>query len=158
MSVTTATIFLFLLAAHFCGDWLGYSPEASGSKRNKAPKVRLQAIGWHCLKHAGWSFLWLVWLGDLRLMFYAGLYVFIIHFCIDFIRIRIEEGLFDPAEFRILKRREVFNYLIGSRGCPIDTFMDKYLRRWALLNIADLTAHVASLALFAGSHTLLWGF
>ena len=155
---TSITIFLSLLAAHFLGDWLCYSRESSGRKRNRALGSRLKAIGWHCLKHAGWSFVCLAWLGDWRLMLYSGLYIFIIHFCIDFTRIQIEEGLFDPAEFRVLKRREVFDYLIGRRGHPIDAFMGKYFRRWALLNIADQTAHVASLALFAVGHALVWGY
>jgi hypothetical protein len=147
-------IFLTLLAAHFCVDWLGYSRGAAGGKRDANLWLSLVALGRHCLKHAALSGLFLGWLSDWRLVVYGGLYVLIAHFWIDFIRIKIENLLFDPADFQLLKRREVFDYLRGHRGRAIDRFMGKYFHRWILLNLADQSAHLLTLGTFAATYAL----
>lgn len=71
----------------------------------------------------------------------AAVLVFFLHFSIDFIRCQIEMKIFGSGG---LNFHETFAYLIGKRNDP-EKPDNKTLRTWFAINVADQTAHVASL-------------
>lgn len=140
-------LFFLLLAAHICGDFFLYSIRISSAKRTSDFIRRLEAVFIHCVFHFILILLWLLPY-DFIFQLRAALYISIIHFIIDFSRVRVEEFLYDKKDFTILKRKDVISYLAGNRNAESGPFMKKYLKRWIAINIADQGLHLAVISGF----------
>ena len=136
-----------MIIAHFCADLLIYSPKLSGQKRKDELLQKLQALGIHCAIHGAWVWV-LLWPMDYRIRIRATLYIFVVHFVIDYTRLYIEQIFINKEEFVIFKRKDFFLWLRGKPDEQMKKFMKKYFPKWLVLNILDQAFHMASILLF----------
>ena len=132
-------IFSLLLISHVIGDGLIGSKKLAELKRDSRLSSRVIAISLHTLPHAIFAGGLVFFFGQTWLK--MAVLVFFFHFSIDFIRCQIEMKVFGSGGLNFHK---TFAYLIGKRndaGKPDR----KTLRTWFAINVADQTAHVASL-------------
>jgi hypothetical protein len=146
-------IFIALLGAHICGDVLVYLPFLSRFKRDKSLWSMTAAIGIHSGMHAGWVVLWLLPFNNLGLIVHCAGYVMVAHFAIDCFRILIERVVFNRETIPIIKRKNVLASLKAGEDSP-DRFMQKYFKRWVLLNYSDQAIHVLTLALAVAGYAI----
>jgi hypothetical protein len=136
------------LAAHFCGDVLTYSALLAESKRSQSLLSKTAAIGLHGLVHGCFVWFWL-WVFNLEGKLPAAVFIATTHFLIDWGRTLLEEKWFDENEFKILKRKDVFRWLMKKGGdAEVHSFMHKHLREWVVINITDQALHLTVIALF----------
>ena len=136
-----------MIIAHFCADILIYSPKLSGQKRKDELLQKLQALGIHCAIHGAWVWI-LLWPMDYWIRIRATLYIFMVHFVIDYTRLYIEQIFINKDEFTIFKRKDFFLWLRGKPNKQMNQFMKKYFPKWLALNILDQSLHMASILLF----------
>ena len=136
-----------MIIAHFCGDILVYSPKLSGQKRKDELLQKLQALGIHCAIHGAWVWI-LLWPMDYWIRIRATLYIFMVHFVIDYTRLYIEQIFIKKDEFVIFERKDFFLWLRGKPDEQMNQFMKKYFPKWLALNILDQAVHIASILLF----------
>lgn len=77
------------------------------------------------------------------------MYVFVVHFLIDFVRTHLEMTLIGHEELRVVPRKAAFMYLLGRANDETNVFLKNHVRTWGLLNIGDQLLHVAAIGLFA---------
>ncbi len=133
--------FVLLLISHVIGDGLIGSPKLARLKRDSRVSFQVLAIAIHTVPHAVFTAV-LLFFVDMPWVKGASL-VFSLHFLIDIIRCRIELRLFGAGGLNFTK---TLAYLLGTKndsGRPDS----KTLKTWALSNIMDQGAHVASLLL-----------
>ena len=119
------------------------------AKRANALLSKAGATGLHCLVHAGLAWFWL-WPWDENTRLYAALYIFAMHFVIDFTRTMLETSIFDTTEVKIFRRQDVIRWLVGrdNGATEVHAFMERNIMRWLLLNIADQSLHLLSISVF----------
>ncbi len=137
------TPFALLLISHDIGDGMIKYQRLAELKRDISLPRQFFAVLVHTLPHAfiaGFLFrlFELPWLQ-------MGSLVFGFHFLIDFLRCRIEIRLFGAGGLNFGK---TLAYFIGTKNDP-DKPDSKTLKNWALSNILDQGAHVASLFLIS---------
>ena len=134
-------IFVRLYAAHICGDILTYFPRLAGQKRVDILSAKIKAIAVHCLIHGLWVWVW-GWGWPPRSRLLAVIFIFGLHFLIDFSRGYLENAIIGTANLEILKRQQIWLWL-RRRGDPTtNKFMGKYLGKWISINLADQTLHL----------------
>ena len=133
--------FVLLLISHVLGDGLIGSPKLAGLKRDSRISFQVLAIAIHTFPHAIFTAI-LLFFVDLPWVKGASL-VFSLHFLIDIIRCRIEIRLFGAGG---LNFTDTLAYFLGTKNDPGKPDA-KTLKIWALSNIMDQGAHVASLLL-----------
>lgn len=143
MSNALNYIFPLLLISHVLGDGLLGSRHLAANKRDRRLFRQLSAIAVHSAPHAFFAGALMLLVGAAWLKAAALVYLF--HFGIDFIRCKVDMRLFGQGG---LDFHQSLNYLLGRRddaGNP----GKKTLRTWAMINIADQTAHLATLWIVA---------
>jgi len=141
------SLFLLLLAAHVCGDIVVNSDFLAKNKRSENQVARTGALVVHCVIHFGFVWLWL-WPFGRTLKIWASLYVFVVHFLIDYCRTYAEAKLFPGGELMALKKKQVLEYLLGRRDKDVAAFFGKHLKTWVWVNLIDQGMHVAAIGLF----------
>jgi len=140
-------VLLGLLSAHVCGDALIYSRSVSGLKRADSALARVLGTFVHCVFHAVFVFLFL-WHVSLHARLLACVYVFGVHFLIDFSRVFAERNLFPSQDILILSKKDVFRFLAGKAREPVNAFFRTNLKTWVGMNLLDQGLHLASLLVF----------
>jgi hypothetical protein len=142
-------LFLVLVTAHVCGDLLTYSTFLARTKRSGSRFARAKAVALHCLIHAFFVLI-LGWLFGIKGAVVAAVYIFTVHFMIDFVRVQVEPLFFNFSEPVIINKKQMVNYMLGKRGSHnnLDRFMNKYFWKWMMLNVSDQSLHIASIVTF----------
>lgn len=140
-------LFFRLLAAHICGDVITYSPTISQSKRSPQNLRRTIAIVVHCFIHILFIWIWL-WDVSINIKLFASIYFFIVHSIIDSMRVVVEDTLIKNEDTIIIRRKDVFYWLIGRSTLEMKEFMNKYFIKWILINVFDQVFHFLSIFLF----------
>lgn len=139
---------LLLLCAQYSGDFLVYSTRLSSGKRTDDLPVRLRALFLHCLIHLGWVLVWL-WFYEWQLKILAALYIFVIHFVIDFSRPYVERVVISRDEFVVTSRKDILMWFWGKSDDRTSRFMRKFFPQWVFVNILDQGSHILSIIIFA---------
>jgi hypothetical protein len=142
-------LFLLLIASHICGDLLINAAFLARAKRSEELAGRIQALALHCL-----VWLWL-WSYEVSLKIWASMYVFVVHFLIDFFRTHLEMTLIGE-ELRVVPRKEALMYLLGRANDQTNVFLKNHVRTWGLLNIRDQLLHVAAIGAFVMASSMLF--
>ena len=136
-----------MIIAHFCADLLIYSPKLSGQKRKDELLQKLLALAIHCAIHGAWVWI-LLWPMDYWIRICVALYIFVVHFVVDYTRPYIEQIFIKKDEFVIFERKDFFLWLRGKPDEQMNQFMKKYFPKWLALNVLDQSLHMASILLF----------
>ena len=133
--------FSLLFVSHLLGDIVFTSYRLAVLKRNSGIHHQVLAIAGHSCVHA-------VFAGLLTLVFSglwvrAALLVFAVHFLIDFIRCRVEIGLYGPGRLYV-KRSELVAWISGQSKEP-DKMTIRNLWPWFMIHVLDQGAHLGSL-------------
>jgi hypothetical protein len=94
-----------MIIAHFCGDILIYSPKLSRQKWKDELLQKLQALGIHCAIHGAWVWI-LLWPLDSWIRIRAALYIFVVHFVVDYTRPYIQQIFITKDEFAYFERKD----------------------------------------------------
>jgi hypothetical protein len=144
----TFRVLLGLVAAHVCGDAFIYSRFVSGLKRSERASSRVAATALHCLFHAVFVFLFL-WNLPLHVQLAACLYVFSVHFLIDYSRVFAELKIYRPEDIIIFSKKDILRFVTGSAKDPVNSFFRKNMKTWIGMNLLDQGLHQATLCAFA---------
>ena len=137
----TLNAFVLLLISHVLGDVIFTSHRLAVLKRASGSFSQVLGLGCHSGIHALFAGLLLFVSG--RLWFRAAIFVFALHFIIDFIRCRLEIRLFRPNT-PYVKRSELFAWISGKNRDD-DKMSISRLRPWFLINLLDQCIHLGSL-------------
>jgi hypothetical protein len=107
----------------------------------------MRSIGAHCLIHVVCVLLWL-WPFGRQVIIWACIYVFAVHFLIDYVRTSFEMRAIPEGELRVVKRQQALLYLIGRADHETNLFLGEYLKVWLGAAIVDQGLHAASLGVF----------
>lgn len=139
------TIFLPLLAAHFCGDVLAYTPAVSKHKRDEKKVFKLFAVVLHSFIHAIFCLLWLFG-KPITVAVVASVFILLFHGIIDSFRLFFENRIIGNVDIPILTRRDIFSLLFPHmKPVILSGFMQKFGKRWVVLNLIDQFLHIVSL-------------
>jgi hypothetical protein len=148
-------VFVLLIASHICGDILFNVTFLAKAKRSDGLLGRVQGFVLHCLVHAVLVFLWL-WPYEWGLKTWAVLYIFVVHFVIDFVRTYLEMTLINKHELMVVKKKQALKYLMGRADNEVNVFMKGHGRIWVLLNIGDQLLHVLAIGVFVLASSMLF--
>lgn len=139
--VTVMHTFVLLVISHILGDMIFNSYRLAVRKRNPGIYNQALAVGGHSLLHALFACLLLGLFA--RSWLTAALLVFGFHFSIDFIRCRVEMGLYGANRIYV-KRSELFAWVGGRAENPAKMNISN-LWPWLLIHFLDQVAHLGSL-------------
>lgn len=134
-------LFFLLFAAHAGGDFFLNHRWFSALKRETDWHKKLIGLFAHCFIHSILIFLLLFsWPVAFRVK--AALYVGLLHFLIDFLRVYAERFIYVRKDFYIMKKKDALGYLfLGKKDAQSAPFFKKYFMPWLCLTIADQGAH-----------------
>lgn len=137
-------IILALYGAHLIGDVLLYIPWLSNQKRAESYTRKILGTALHCFIHAILVVL-LFSIFNLDQGYLAAVIIFCLHFTIDWSRVLLERRLIKPDDFLILERKKVVGWLLRKESGETAHFMNKYFKRWFVVNALDQTLHLIAI-------------
>ena len=90
---------------------------------------------------------WL-WPFGRQVKIWACIYIFTIHFIIDYFRTAFEMRAVPEGQLRVVKRKQALLYLFGRADEETNTFLGRHLKVWMGAAIVDQALHVASICVF----------